>query len=87
MTDREKELQEILDKLEKDRPEIDRILGRPAIIDTGRSSKSLCRIPNDVDFAEKDGHTTYEVVGYFDANADDFIFNKIIRKLGYDYNK
>ena len=34
MTDREKDLADILARLEEQRPEIDRILRRPAIIDT-----------------------------------------------------
>ncbi|MEI3338670.1 MAG: hypothetical protein V8R80_00865 [Eubacterium sp.] len=45
MTDREKDLAEILARLEEQRPEIERILRRPAIIDTGREPKDLCRIP------------------------------------------
>lgn len=65
MTEKEKNLAEILAKLEKDRPEIDRILNRPAIIDTGRKPKELCRIPADADFTTRDGNTEYEVAGHF----------------------
>ena len=83
MTDREKDLAEILAKLEKDRPEIDRILNRPAIIDTGREPKILRRIP--ADFTAKDGNTEYEVTGHFSSQADEFLLNTIIRKLGYKY--
>ncbi len=87
MTDKEKSLAEILAKLEKDRPEIDRILNRPAIIDTGRKPKSLCRIPADADFTARDGNTEYEVAGHFCSQADEFLLNTIIRKLGYRYDE
>ena len=87
MTEKEKDLAEILAKLEKDRPEIDRILNRPAIIDTGRKPKSLCRIPADADFTAKDGNTEYEVAGHFSSHTDEFLLNTIIRKLGYDYGQ
>ena len=81
MTDK-KDLAEILAELERNRPEIERIMNRQPIIDTGRKPKILYRIPPDMDFAAKDGNTEYEVVGYFDSNADECVFNKIIRKLG-----
>ena len=57
MTDRERDLEEILARLEKQRPEIDRILNRPAVMDTKRPVKKLCRIPPDMDFTVKDGNT------------------------------
>ncbi len=85
MIDREKDLEEILAKLEKQRPEIDRILNRPAVIDTHRPIKDLCRIPPDMDFTVKDGNTEYEVVGMFNPDGDEFLLNTIIRKLGYKY--
>lgn len=85
MTNREKDLAEILERLEKQRPEIERILSCPAIIDTGRQTKDLCRIPNDVDFTEKDGHTEYEVVGHFNSDGEEYILNTVIRKLGYKF--
>lgn len=84
MTDK-KDLAEILAELERNRPEIERIMNRQPIIDTGRKPKILYRIPPDMDFAAKDGNTEYEVIGYFDSNADECIFDKIIRKLGYEY--
>lgn len=87
MTEKEKDLAEILAKLEKDRPEIDRILNRPAIIDTGRKPKSLCRIPTDADFTVKDGNTEYEVTGHFCSRTDEFLLNTITRKLGYSYGQ
>ena len=43
MMDREKDLVEILARLEEQRPEIDRILRRPAIIDTGRKTSAVFR--------------------------------------------
>lgn len=85
MTEKEKNLAEILAKLEKDRPEIDRILNRPAIIDTGRKPKELCRIPADADFTTRDGNTEYEVAGHFYSLTDEFLLNTIIRKLRYNY--
>ena len=87
MTEKEKDLAKILAKLEKDRPEIDRILNRPAIIDTGRKPKELRRIPADADFTAKDGNTEYEVTGYFCSCTDEFLLNTIIRKLEYDYGQ
>ena len=39
MTDRERDLEEILARLEKQRPEIDRILSRPAVMDIKRPAK------------------------------------------------
>ena len=85
MSEREKDLEIILARLETQRPEIDRILNRKAIIDTGRKPKDLCRIPKDVDFTEKDGHTEYEVVGHFNPDADEYLINTVIRKLGYKF--
>ncbi len=40
MTDRERDLEEILARLEKQRPEIDRILSRPTVMDTKRRQKN-----------------------------------------------
>ena len=85
MSDREKDLDEILTKLEEQRPEIERILSRPAIVNTGRKPKNLCRIPKDADVTEKDGHTEYEVVGHFNPNGEEYLLNTIIRKLGYNF--
>ncbi len=64
---------------------IERILRRPAVIDTGRKRKSLCRIPKDADFTEKDGHTEYEVVGHFNPYGEEYLLNTVIRKLGYKF--
>lgn len=87
MSEKEKDLERILAWLEEQRPEIDRILSRKAIVDTGREKKSLCRIPADTDFTQKDGNTEYEVVGHFNPNADEYLINTIIRKLGHKYNE
>lgn len=85
MTQREKDLEEILARLEKQRPEIDRILSRPALIEINRPYKNLCCIPPDMDFAVKDGNTEYEGVGSFNPDGDEFLLDTIIRKLGYKY--
>ncbi len=87
MTQREKDLEEILARLEKQRPEIDRILSRPALIETNRPHKNLCRIPPDMDLTVKDGNTEYEVVGSFNPDGDEFLLGTIIRKLGYKYHE
>ena len=87
MTQREKDLEEILTKLEQQRPEIDRILSRPAIIEIDRPHKNLCRIPIDMDFTVKDGNTEYEVVGNFNPDGDEYLLSTIIRKLGYKYHE
>lgn len=87
MTDRERDLEEILARLEKQRPEIDRILNRPAVMDTKRPVKKLCRIPLDMDFTVKDGNTEYEVAGLFNPDSDEFLLNTIIRKLGYRFRQ
>ena len=87
MTQREKDLETILAKLEEQRPEIDRILSRKPIVDTGRQGKNLCRIPTDADFVMKDGNTEYEVVGHFNPDSKEYLLSTIIRKLGYKYHE
>lgn len=84
MTNKEKELQKIISKANENWSEIEnKILNRPKLIETNRKSKSLTRIPNDVDFEMKDGNTTYEVVSHFNSDGDEYFINQIIRKLGY----
>lgn len=84
MTNREKEVQEIISKANEQWDEIEQeISNRPRLIETNRKSKSLTRIPDDVDFEMKDGNTTYEVVSHFNSNGDEYFINQIIRKLGY----
>lgn len=86
MTNREKELQEIISKANENWSEIEnRILNKPKLIETNRKSKSLTRIPDDVDFEMKDGNTTYEVVSHFNSDGEEYFINQIIRKLGYKY--
>ena len=85
MSSVKKELEEILAELEEQQPEIDRILRRTALVDTGRKPKELCRIPNDADFIQKDGNTEYEVVGYFDSEGEEYLIDTIVRKLGYKF--
>lgn len=85
MSSVKRELEEILAKLEEQQPEIDRILRRTALIDTGRKPKELCRIHNDADFVQKDGNTEYEVVGYFDSEGEEYLIDTIVRKLGYKF--
>lgn len=86
MTNREKEVQEILSKATENWNEIEKELSnRQILIETNRKSKPLTRIPDDVDFEMKDGNTTYEVVSHFNSNGDEYFINQIIRKLGYKY--
>lgn len=84
MTVREKEVQEIISKANENWSEIEKeISNRPKLIETNRKSKSLTRIPDDVDFEMKDGNTTYEVVSHFKSDGNEYFINQIIRKLGY----
>ncbi len=84
MTNKEQEVQEIISKANTKWDEMEKeISGRPKLIETNRKGKSLTRIPDDVDFEMKDGNTTYEVVGHFNSNGDEYFINQIIRKLGY----
>ena len=85
MSSVKRELEEILAKLEEQQPEIDRILRRTPLVDTGRKPKELCRFPNDADFIQKDGNTEYEVVGYFDSEGEEYLIDTIVRKLGYKF--
>lgn len=59
----------------------------PFTIKTGRVLKPLQKIPKDVDFEMKDGNTTFEVVGHFNPDGEEFFINQIIRKLGYKYEE
>lgn len=86
MNNREQKVQEILSKANEQWDEIEKeISNRPRLIEINRKSKSLTRVPNDVDFEMKDGNTTYEVVSHFNSNGDEYFLNQIIRKLGYKY--
>lgn len=86
MTNREQEVQEIMDKANEQWDEIEKeISSRSKLIETNRKSKSLTRIPDDVDFEMKDGNTTYEVVSHFSSDGNEYFINQIIRKLWYKY--
>lgn len=80
------DLEEVIARIEAERPEFERIIverrQNHLKLDTGRKKKSLCCIPTDTDFTAWDGNTEYEVVGHFDPDAEQFIVNKVIRKLG-----
>ena len=84
MISKEQEVQEILSKANEQWDEIEKELSnRQILIETNRKSKSLTRIPDDVDFEMKDGNTTYEVVSHFSSDGEEYFINQIIRKLGY----
>lgn len=79
------DLEEAIAQIEAERPEFERIMEERRQnhlkLDTGRKKKSLCCIPTDTDFNAQDGNTEYAVVGHFDPYAEEFIINKVIRKL------
>lgn len=80
----EQQAQEIMTKANEQWDEIEqKISNQPKLIETNRKSKSLVRTPDDIDFEMKDRNTTYEVVGHFNSDGDEYFLNQIIRKLGY----
>lgn len=81
MTNRKKELTEILKQLEENGTEAREILNRTPLLDTGRSPKPLYRIPPDMDFTVRDGHTEYAVTGHFDSAANEGMLSQILRML------
>lgn len=84
MTTEEKtvKIEDYITKLDAEWPEIEKILASHRLnLDTGRKPIPLCRIPPDMDFTLKDGHTEYEVVGHFDPDSDEFLLEQISRKL------
>lgn len=84
MINRNQEAKEIMEKVNERWDEIEKeISNRPKLIETNRKSKSLTRIPDDVDFEMKNGNTTYEVVSHFNSDGNEYFINQIIRKLGY----
>lgn len=86
MINRNQEAQEIMEKVNENWSEIEKeISNRSKLIETNRKSKSLTRIPDDVDFEMKDGNTSYEVIGHFNSDGKEYFINQIIRKLGYKY--
>ncbi len=75
-------IEDYVAKLEAEWPEIEKILAaHRLVLDTGRVQRPLYRIPPDMDFTMKDGHTEYEVVGHFDPDSDEFLLRQISRKL------
>lgn len=80
--ERTAKIEDYIAKLDMEWPEIEKIMARHRLnLDTGREPLFLCRIPPDMDFTMKDGHTEYEVVGRFDPNGDEFLLEQISRKL------
>ena len=85
MREREKDLEMILAKLEKQRPELEKIYSRAPVMDTGKEPKDLRRIPADADFTVKDGNTEYEVTGHFNPEGSEYLLSAVLRKLGYSF--
>ena len=84
MTTEEKtaKIEDYMARLDAEWPKIEKIMAsRRLNIDTGREPLLLCRIPPNMDFTLKDGHTEYEVVGRFDPDGDEFLLEQISRKL------
>ena len=54
---------------------------RKTIVDTGRERRNLKYEPTDLDFTIRDGNTEYEVVGWFDPDAEETVMQKVIRRL------
>lgn len=85
--ERTAKIEDYVAKLEAEWPEIEKILAAHRLnLDTGRKPIPLFRIPPDMDFTIKDGHTEYEVVGHFDPNSDEFLLGQISRKLEVEGN-
>ena len=84
MTAEEKtaKIEDYIARLDAEWPEIEKIMASHELdLDTGREPLFLCRIPPDMDFTIKDGHTEYEVVGHFAPDGDEFLLEQISRKL------
>lgn len=80
--ERTAKIEDYVAKLDAEWPEIEKILASHRLgLDTGRNPILLRRIPPDMDFAMKDGHTEYEVTGHFDPDSDEFLLEQINRKL------
>ena len=80
--EKEKYLERRLAELQK-QWEKEPIVFTPPIVDTGRKA-----IPMQYDtpasafeLTAEEGHTTYEVVGHFDPDAPENLFQKIIRRM------
>ena len=84
MTAEEKtaKIEDYIARLDAEWPEVEKIMASHELdLDTGREPLFLCRIPPDMDFTIKDGHTEYEVVGHFAPDGDEFLLEQISRKL------
>ena len=80
--ERTAKIEDYVAKLNAEWPEIERILASHRLgLDTGRNLLPLRRIPPDMDFTMKDGHTEYEAAGHFDPDSDEFLLEQISRKL------
>ncbi len=82
MTELDLQLQAKLDALQKEW-EANPLQPTPPVVDIGRKA-----IPIDpdiaasaFDFTEKQGNTTYEVVGHFNPDASENLLQKILRML------
>ena len=80
--EKEKYLEKRLAELQKEWKE-NPILPTPPIVETGRKSISIQydTPASTFDFTAEEGHTTYEVVGHFDPNAPENLFQKIMRRM------
>ena len=80
--ERTSRIEDYIAKLDAEWPEIEKIMASHKLdLDTGRKPIPLRRIPPDMDFTMKDGHTEYEVAGHFDPDSDEFLLEQISRKL------
>ena len=59
------------------------ILPTPPIVETGRKPISIQydTPASTFDFTAEEGHTTYEVVGHFNSDAPENLFQKIMRRM------
>ena len=59
------------------------ILPTPPIVDTGRKAIPIQydTPASTFDFTEEEGNTTYEVVGHFNPDAPENLFQKIMRRM------
>ncbi len=82
MTELELKLQEKLNALQKEWEE-NPLPTTPPVVDTGR--KAIPITPDisasAFDFTEKQGNTTYEIVGHFNPDASENLLQKILRML------
>ena len=80
--EKEKYLEKRLAELQKEWKE-NPILPTPPIVETGRKSISIQydTPASTFDFTAEEGHTTYEVVGHFDPDAPENLFQKIMRRM------